>query len=174
MTPQKPIVVNNNRRPWWEWLILGLLLVGLIALAIYALRGCANTNSIATPPPTPPVVVNAPADLKGWDKCETADLLPGQACLGDVVVSWPGWKEAMAAYDRGGNGEGTIVLNKSSKAASIFAEWGAGRVGTTDTKELVNGELAHGCGSLTGCKTVRVVVLTDSGTSVEFFNTPVK
>jgi len=131
----------------------------------------------STPMPTPtatavPESISNPQECTGWARGETKMLEPGQTVLGDVVAAWTGWDEVMVAYDNGQSGEGTAVINSSSHSISVHSPWGAGCLVTTDKTSLVDQELAGGCGDPGGCKTVRVVILTDAGTSVEFYPTP--
>ncbi len=112
--------------------------------------------------------------LNGIPKGETMNIPAGRAVMGDVVATWPGFSEVMAAYDNGGSGEGTILWVSNGTAASVHAAWGAGEEICTSREDallLVEQELRQGCGEddSGGCNSVRLVTLAENGTSVEFF-----
>jgi len=88
---------------------------------------------------------------------ETRDIQPGETFLGDVVV------DGVIRYDIGGSDEATVVINLSSKAVPVFAEWGAGCKQSSDVNKIVTMELFEtGCGDSSPCSTVRVVFILDA------------
>lgn len=181
----------TNHKIWSIVIVLGLVL-GCGITGIVGGRFTAPTTECVdcaeqpvvektievTPTPAPEVTeeaeapVTEPVACQGWSTGETRDLLPGQRALGDIVARHLGWDEAMKAYDEGGSGQGTIVANNTNQPIEIYAEWGAGCL-LGDTTAMVNGEFEHGCGdSDNGCDQVRLVILTNHGVSVEFYDSP--
>lgn len=120
--------------------------------------------------PTGPVQTSDPAPTcPSWNsnKEVTQYLKPGMTAIGDVKVN------GEIQYDNG-SGESTIVVNLSSKDVEIYAEWGSGCEWTTDIESVVNKQLYAGCGDANNdgivdqCNNVRIVLVTDMGTSVTF------
>lgn len=107
----------------------------------------------STPEPTTDTTPVVPEVIR---KDGDFSLEPNFAIIGDVKVN------DVIRYDIGGSGESTIVINKSSKGINIYAEWGCGVQAYVDTDTLVNNELAH-------YAKVRLVIITDSGTTETFF-----
>jgi hypothetical protein len=189
-TPPAPTPTTS----WWQrngWnvvatllIVAATLLIILTALALFdRFSGQQATNQpvvviqpteaprdiVMPPTPAAPVIVqptSRPATCgSGWNADETRDLQPGQAVLGDVEVA------GVVRYDVGGSGEGTVVINLSSKPVPVFAQWGAGLQCSTDLRKLVNGEFRSGCGSV--CETVRLVSVTDQGISEKIYSAPI-
>lgn len=125
----------------------------------------------ATVTPALPVITEAPQpglSCQRWAPGETRDLLPGQSALGDVEAP-----AGTIRYDIGGSDEGTIVVNLSSSPISIYTEWGAGCLSTTDLNKLVTNELFNtGCGPSRPCSKVRAVIVTDAGITETYYTEP--
>ncbi len=109
---------------------------------------------VVEPPTEAPVAVDP--ICKDWnpDAKATNWLVPGASARGDVEVN------GVKYYDNG-VGEGTTIINLSSKKLEVYSEWGSGCEVSTDVKYLVEKDLTVGCGDVGGCKVARVVIFRD-------------
>ena len=134
------------------------LLANPLAQATPTAVGCTDCGS--APEPTQVPAASIPSCIS-WAANQTKNLLPGQAALGDVKVN------GVRFYDSG-SGEGTIVVNTGTKPVSVYAQWGAGCLKSTDTDLLVSGEFETGCNG-NGCSSVRLVTCNNTGCTEQFF-----
>jgi len=133
-------------------------------------KATPTSTPTATPTaaPTKTTVEESVQGCPGWTEGEVRVLKPGQSALGDVKVGLPDWDKLMTAYDVGGEGEGTVIINLSDQNVLIDAPHGAGCLATTDKIWLKDGELDHGCDdAINGCDRVFVVLVTNEGMTIE-------
>ncbi len=178
-TEHVPAVQNNDWRKWLGWafgcgcatllaIILCLVLVG--ALSYISTHGWVTVETTPAPVVSAPSAPSSPALATSCGTWNTAAkttnwLVPGSTARGDVKAN------GVIYYDNG-VGEGTSVINLSSKPVEIYAEWGSGCETSTDIKYLVNKDLMDGCGSQ--CKVARIVTITNSGITQKPYTEPVK
>lgn len=162
---------NNTHR---RWNLIGgtgcgclLVLAACLALVVFAIWNpfgwFQKTETTSAPAPS------LQTGCTYWDPSkETQYLLPGYSARGDVKAN------GQIFYDNG-SGEGTTIVNLSSKPVEIFAEWGSGCETSVDVKFLVSKDLTVGCGDTTGdgvgdgCSVARVVVFEDGKDPVQTY-----
>jgi hypothetical protein len=187
---------TNNGLPTWAWIliIIGLLiLLGIFAFQSCSPAGIGNVFTSRTPAPTlapkgsgsdigntgvttdtntgnkAPRQNDTIAGLSNpsWLGTDDSGMLPpGMSAIGDVKVN------GVIYYDSG-SGEATIVVNTSKKEVKIYAEWGASLVTSIDEAALMSEVWNSGCDQNNGgCTRIRVVQVTDKGTTQYFVNRP--